>query len=197
MHIILVALLAAVVAGTAACGHKASSEPAAPEAVGPRYAEDGALMRPKDFRSWVFVGASTGLSYSEETGREGPGMFHNVYLHPQAYAHYARTGMFPEKTMLALTIYKPAQKVAPNRQGFFEGDFVALEIALKDHERFEEGWAYFSFSGREDLLDKAKAFPKSACYSCHVKHGADDNVFVQFYPVLRRLKEVDPGGRSQ
>ncbi len=34
----------------------------------------------------------------------------------------------------------------------------------------------------------SEPFEKHLCYSCHVEHGADDNVFTQFYPVLRRLK---------
>jgi len=113
---------------------------------------------PEDFRSWVFVGASTGLSYAESgRPRRGPGLFHNVYLEPQAYELYSRTGEFPEKTMLALAIYKPSQKDDLVRGGFFEGDFVALEIALKDHERFEQGWAYFDFTGEGELLKKTAA----------------------------------------
>jgi hypothetical protein len=30
--------------------------------------------------------------------------------------------------------------------------------------------------------------PRSAdCYSCHLEHGAVDNTFVQFYPVLMEI----------
>ena len=91
--------------------------------------------------------------------------------------------------MLIMDNYQPTQKESINKHGYFEGKKVGLEVALKDHEQFEEGWAYFNFSTREGLRPKAKAFAKAACYNCHAEHGADDNVFTQFYPVLRRLKE--------
>ena len=155
--------------------------------VQPRYTAEGELIRPVDYHRWVFVGASLGMSYEEpsKAKKEGPGIFGNVYLEPTAYEQYLKTGTFPEKTMLALAVYKPAQDVSINKQGHFEGEQISLEIALKDHEQFEEGWAYFDFPMGKDT---AKAFPKDRCYACHVQHAADDNVFVQFYPILRGIK---------
>ena len=173
------------VMGCTAPGSRTAGAPSAESMTVPRYTEEGELIRPEGFRTWVFVGASIGLSYSEEKKREGPGRLHHVHMQPEAYEHYASTGQFPEKTMFVLTLYEPEQKKSINQQGYFSGDFVALEVALKDHERFEEGWAYFDF-GKDKRA--AKAFPKSRCHSCHAAHGADDNVFVQFYPALRRLK---------
>src|SRR5262249_3075277 len=152
----------------------------------PRYAEGKQLMFPEDYHSWVFVGASIGLGYTESARDAGPGAFHHVYMQPEAYAHYQRTGQFPEKTILVMEVYKPEQKVSINKQGYFEGDRAGVEVALKDHEKFEEGWAYFDFgNGRKR---SAAAFPKNACWSCHNQHGADDNVFTQFYPILTELK---------
>src|SRR5690242_13370099 len=52
-------------------------------AVTPQYDKDGALIRPKDFYTWVFVGSSIGLSYSKDSDPNGPGMFHNVYTQPE------------------------------------------------------------------------------------------------------------------
>lgn len=155
--------------------------------VEPQYTAEGELVRPIDYHRWVFVGASLGMSYEEPSKdkAEGPGIFGNVYLEPTAYEQYLKTGTFPEKTMLALAVHKPAQDVSINKRGHFEGEQIALEIALKDHEQFEEGWAYFDFPMGKDT---AKAFPKEKCHSCHVQHAADDNVFVQFYPILRGIK---------
>ena len=167
-----------------------ADEAHAPQAgtqVVPHYTAKGELIRPTDYHLWVFVGASLGMSY-EEPGKEkadGPGIFGNVYLEPTAYHQYVETGKFPEKTMLALAVHKPASDVSINKRGHFEGEQIALEIALKDHEQFAEGWAYFDFPMGKDT---AKAFPKETCHSCHVQHAADDNVFVQFYPILRGLK---------
>ena len=115
----------------------------------PRYAEDGSLRRPDRFRDWVFVGASLGLSYSPHKSEYGDQFFHNVYLDRKSYEYYERTGEFPEKAMLAMSVYTQADKAEglTKLQGSFEGEFVSLEVAVKDSERFEDGWAYFDFSG--------------------------------------------------
>jgi len=159
----------------------------------PRYSEDKQLMFPEDYHSWVFVGASIGLGYTESARDAGPGACHQVYIQREAYDDYQRTGKFPEKTMLVMEVYKPEQKVSINKQGYFEGDRAGIEVALKDHDKFEEGWAYFDFgNGRKR---SSSAFPKNSCWSCHNQHGADDNVFTQFYPVLRELKPPKPAGQ--
>lgn len=160
----------------------------------PKYDGDGQLVRPENYREWVFVGASLGLTYSEsmaEARKESgaPGAFHHVYIQPEAYRHYAETGKFPEKTMLVMENYSAASKHGVDLSGFYQDEMTGLEVALKDHDTFEEGWAYFNFSaGQGKFKEKAKAFPKEVCWSCHDEHAADDNVFVQFYPVLRQVK---------
>ena len=156
----------------------------------PRYAGDS-LIRPDGFERWVLAGASIGLGYSQPSGADAAagkvaGMFHNVYIEPSAYEHYVRTGKFREKTMMAMTLYEPGQKVHPSKQGFFEGEFVAVEFSLKDTERFPGSWAYFNF-GKGAKGSRAVAMPRQACQSCHVQNAADDNVFVQFYPTLRAV----------
>lgn len=160
--------------------------------VTPRYTTDGALERPSGFESWVFVGSSLGLGYSEHARDEGPGEFHTVYTQPEVFEEYRRTGKFPEKTMLILALHEPRKRESIAKQGYFQGDLVALEAAVKDRERFEEGWAYFDF-GKGGLDPSARAKPPESCHRCHVEHGADDNVFVQFYPPLRRLLEARKG----
>lgn len=159
----------------------------------PRYAGDS-LIRPDGFERWVLAGASMGLGYSEPSGADAArgagatgGMFHNVYIEPTAYEHYVRTGKFREKTMLAMTLYEPGQKVHPSKQGFFEGDFIAVEFALKDSARYPGSWAYFNF-GKGAPGSRMVAMPRRAgCQACHAQNAADDNVFVQFYPTLRAV----------
>ncbi|HKW87857.1 MAG TPA: cytochrome P460 family protein [Candidatus Acidoferrales bacterium] len=153
----------------------------------PHYNSSGALVRPKDFETWVFVGTSTGLSYEPGMSSRGSGEFKNVYITPEAYKSYLATSQFPEKTMLALAVYDPSEKVSPAKAGYFEGEFTSLAFAVKDHAHTGEGWSYYDFSGGDgQLADSAKALSKSRCYDCHHQHGLDDNVFVQFYPVLRK-----------
>ena len=160
----------------------------------PGYNAQGELLRPAGYERWAFAGASIGLGYSEgaksaATESESPGVFHNVYLQPEAFEEYARTGRFPEKTMFILALHEPRQRESINKRGYFEGGLVALEAGVKDHERFKEGWAYFDF-GKGGLEASARAMPPESCHACHAEHGADDNVFVQFYPPLRVLREA-------
>jgi len=152
-----------------------------PDVERPRYTADGRLLRPEGVERWVLVGASLGQGYTDAT-EDGPGMFHRVYLETSAYDHFLRTGRFQTGTMLALAIRRPERRVPPSRTGWTEGELAALELAVKDPSRFAGGWAYFDF-GRG--AEPAAALPPGRCASCHARHAALDNVFVQFYPQLR------------
>ena len=152
------------------------------------FAGDQTLLRPKDYRRWIFVGSSMGLSYASGNARSSDNMFHNVYIDPTAYKLYSETGEFPEGTVLVLESVTAAAKAEPGLQGSFEKDFVALEASVKDSSRFEGGWGYFSFTEEDGKLkDRAQVFPEAAgCRSCHEQRGETDHVFTQFYPVLRQ-----------
>ena len=152
----------------------------------PRFTPENELVRPEGFREWVFVGASLGMSYNEDDGKPKHPNFHYVYIHPNAYRHFKKTGGFPERTILAMEVFTSGSQASINRQGSFEDRSVGLEAAVKDSSRFEEGWAYFSFTESEGkLASTATAFLKDRCWSCHNEHAANGNVFTQFYPVLR------------
>ena len=186
---IAAALIALIAAFVAAAQQQDSPIPPSLDGMAvPTYTEDGDLIRPDDYRTWVFVGASLGLSYSEGAAeREGPGAFTNVYIQPEAYRYFMETGKFPEGTMLPMDIYRPGSRESINQAGYFEKDFLGMEVAVKDSDRYEEGWAYLSFRNRSGgLRASASAFPKDRCYDCHAEHAATDNVFTQFYPVLQR-----------
>ena len=147
------------------------------------------LLRPANYREWVFVGTSLGLSYAPGAGMGE--MYHNVYITPNAYREFAKTGKFPEGTMLAMEMASADTKREPGLQGSYEKEFIGLEVSVKDSSRFESGWAYFNFSNGmgSSYKDKAEPFPASAgCVACHKQNAETDNVFTQFYPVLRAAK---------
>jgi hypothetical protein len=150
----------------------------------PQYASKAELKAPAGYREWYFVGSNLGISYSVNPGKEN--FFKNIYIQRSAAETFKKTGVFPEKTMVVMEIYKPATNAAPAKQGQFEGEYVGYEVAVKDKTAVEEGWAYYNFIG-ENGRDRAtaKANPRENCWSCHNEHGAKDNVFVQFYPRLR------------
>jgi hypothetical protein len=185
--------------------------PARPTLV--RYNSQGELLRPDGYRTWVFAGADLGLDYSqrddhsldsprkkdEKSDESLP--FHNVYIDRAAYEHFARTGEFPDKTMLMLELFESRRKEPRNvvTRGQYAGNRVALEVAVKDRDRPDGSrtpWAYYDFTGQpgprgRGVRESARAKPDASCYDCHKKHADVDNVWVQFYPTLRDLARTD------
>ena len=175
----------------------------------PEYDTDGKLLRPTGYEKWVVVGTSIGLGYSDGDKKDpdNPGTFHNVYLQPEAFDHYVRTGEFPEQTVFIVTNNQsqPAKTKGPvSRLGFVAAPTSGLEVAIKDSKKYPDTWAYFMFHDKADEHDKVggsenyvrsaePAFARKECYNCHAEHGAVDNVFTQFYSVLTtaRQKQVD------
>jgi hypothetical protein len=154
-----------------------------PQAVMPQYDKSGALLLPKDYRRWVMVGASLGVSYSDAPSDHE--MFAHTLMEPTAYGHFVETGTFREGTMFALLLQGPGDKVLPARRGQFANDVHGVEMAVKDSSHVPEGWAYYGFGGMGGAIrSSASAAPKNSCFSCHAEHAARDHVFLQFYPLL-------------
>ena len=150
----------------------------------------GELIRPEGYRQWVYVG--TPLTPNDLNPPEAPfPEFHNVYIHPDDFQHYQRTGAFPDKTILVKELVTVGSKKAVSGNGYFMGEFTGLEVTIKDAERYPDepgAWAYFSFGHSYPLSETAKAFPTAACNACHEASAADDFVFTQYYPILRAAK---------
>jgi hypothetical protein len=155
-----------------------------PAADGPRYTADQQLIRPDDYREWVWLSSGLGMSYgplAQNTRDENP-PFDNVFVNRSAYRSFVQTGHWPDKTVMVLEIRSSVSKGSINKGGHFQDALQAIEIHVKDEKRFPGKWAFFGFEGGGS---SGKLFPASAsCYSCHEQHGALDTTFVQFYPTL-------------
>lgn len=160
----------------------------------PQYEASGQLRLPDDYRRWILIGSSTGLTYGPGAG--GHQMFGTTLMEPTAYDHYIRTGTFREGTMFALLMQGIGSGVMPARNGQFASEVHIVEMAVKDSTRTQEGWAYYGFGGPMDggYRTSAQAQPKETCYSCHVEHARTDNVFTQFYGLLNEARPA-PGSR--
>jgi uncharacterized protein (TIGR03067 family) len=166
------------------------SAPAGPTEQAARFEGKDTLLRPEGYREWVFVGSSQGLRYEEGKKESRQQEYKNVYIDPAAYRAYKETGAFPQGTVLVLETAAGEEKKEPGLRGSFQKEFTGLSAAVKDKDRFPDGWAYFTFSdGRGKTKTKAQPAKKSACYDCHLKKGAEDNVFTQFYPVLKAARD--------
>jgi len=153
-------------------------------AQGPEYTPDGKLLRPANYREWIFLSSGLGMTYSNPSAGEPE--FTNVFVSPAAYRAFVETGHWPDKTMFLLEIRRPESHGSINQGGHYQAEMVGLEAEVKDSARFPETWAYFSFSGTlNDPKAPGRMFPKaSVCIQCHSKNGAVENTFVQFYPTL-------------
>ncbi len=108
----------------------------------PEFNKDGELVRPKNYREWIFLSAGVGMSYGAE---KDP--FTNVFAEPSAYRKFVETGKWPEKSIFALELRKPATEGSINKGGQYQTDFIAVEFSVKDTPRFPDGWGYFGFNG--------------------------------------------------
>ena len=156
---------------------------------GPQYTAAGELVRPADFREWMFVTSGLGMTYNQPQPVSGqaavprPPSFTNVYVNPSSYRAFMKTGEWPDKTMFILEIRASASEGSINKGGHFQSNLVVIEASVKDEARFPGKWAYFDF-GR-DMKTQVAALPRTErCYACHAEHAAVDNTFVQFYPTL-------------
>jgi hypothetical protein len=133
------------------------------------------LVLPDRYQDWVFIGTSNGLNHS------GPhDAFNRVYVNPAAYREYAKTGTFPDGTVLVLERVHAGSQSEPA---------AALQASVKDSSRFAGGWGFFDFTTKDgEISAKAQALPDGTCRPCHELRGQTDHVFTQFYPVLRSAR---------
>jgi len=152
----------------------------------------GELIRPTDYRTWIYIG--TPVTPNDLNGGHAafPEM-HNVYIDPESYKVYKETGKFREGTVIVKELVSVGATSAVSGKGYFEGEFLGLEASVKSKKDFpnEPGnWAIFSFSDMKTgiLKESAKAMPVDKCVSCHQASAEDDFVFTQYYPILRAAK---------
>jgi hypothetical protein len=173
------------VAGCLALTAALTTRRAAGEAMddGPQFTADGQMRFPKEYREWVFLSSGLGMTYGPAAAqtRDEP-RFDNVFVNRSAYKSFLASGRWPNKTVFILEIRKSQSEGSINKGGHFQTSAAAIEVHVKDENRFAGNWAFFGFGEGKQT---AKQIPMSAsCYSCHRDHGAVDTTFVQFYPTL-------------
>ncbi len=151
----------------------------------PEFTSDNRLVRPKNYREWIYVSSGLGMTYGPAArAQDSSPLFDNVFVEPSAFRCFLQTGQWPDKTIFVLEVRSSSTHRSINKGGNFQDALVAVEAEVKDEARFSEKWAYFSFGENGRLRDTASALSKEACYSCHYANGAVENTFTQFYPTL-------------
>jgi len=165
---------------------------AAPPATAPKieFTAGGKLKLPTDYRQWIYVGASVTPNDLNDGKALFP-EFHSVYVDPESFAQYKKTGKYRDGTVVVKELASVGGKQEPSGKGYFMGDFNSLEVAIKDSNRFknEPGhWAYFDFAYKPTVEKEAAAQNTVSCNKCHQDFAEEDFVFSQDYPVLRAAK---------
>jgi hypothetical protein len=167
---------------------------------GPQYVNKVNLVRPPDYREWIFVSSGLGMEYNPLPGTPGGNSFGNVFVNPSAYRAFMKTGKWPDRTIFVLEFRGSTGEGSINKAGRFQSQLVGLEAEVKD-SRFPDGWAFFNFmpdGPKGQIVANAKPLPENAgCVECHTKNTAVERTFVQFYPTLldvaRKMGTVKPG----
>jgi len=164
---------------------------------GPRYVNSVNLVRPPDYREWVFVSSGLGMEYNPTPGTPGGNSFGNVFVNPSSYRAFMKTGKWPDRTIFVLEFRASTSEGSINKAGRFQARLVGLEAEVKD-SRFPDGWAFFNFMQKGSMVDSAEPVPVDAgCVECHTKNTAVERTFVQFYPTLldvaRKMGTLKPG----
>jgi hypothetical protein len=161
---------------------------------GPRYTGT-ALVRPTDYREWIFLSSGLGMTYEPPTANPRPPTFGNVFVNPSSYRSFMQTGKWPDKTIFVLEFRNSDSEASINKSGRFQTGLAAVEAEVKD-SRFPDGWAFFTFTAAASA-EPMSATASAPCIECHTKNTAVERTFVQFYPTLfevaRRMGTLKAG----
>src|ERR1700761_4943438 len=105
----------------------------------PQYTSDAQLRLPEHYRDWVYLTSGFDMSYNPSM-RMGGHVFDNVFVNPDAYQAFLKTGTWPDRTMLVLEIRNAQGKGSINQSGNYQTELAGIEVHLKDETHFAGGW---------------------------------------------------------
>ncbi len=95
------------------------------------YTATGELIRPSDFREWVFLSAGLGMTNNPPpaapTAAARPPSFTNVYVNPASCRKFMQTGAWPDQTIFILEIRGSATEGSINLGGSYRTELRAVE----------------------------------------------------------------------
>ena len=158
--------------------------------------ERGEAAAPRGYRSWVHAYTAwepiTTSLLDEKTTRTPE--FHNVYVEPNSYRTFMKTGRWPEGTLMvkefAFTDIDPKNCDGPPAflcnqwfgKAILEHGRIGIAVMLKDTKRYPAeagGWAYFSYGHQPPPYQRVSApHPRERCAQCHIDRAGADHDYV-------------------
>lgn len=162
---------------------------------GPVFTNDGSLVLPSGFRSWVSIGGPITPNGLNDGGSPLP-EFHSVDIERENLRYYQKNGKFPEGTVLVKELslaqvgkHPDGSLDSASGQGYFPNTLNGLDVMVKDSKRFAKtnNWGFFTFGHHvESYETAAKENSISQRAYCHMASVAKTNmVWVQYYPFLK------------
>lgn len=154
--------------------------------------EQGELLRPQNYRTWIFVG--TGATPKSHDSTAAFPDFQNIYIDPESYEFWKENGYYREGTIMVKELIRKGDTIAPIGRGFFQGEAYSLSATIKDTARFKDmpgGWQYFKYADYEKgLLTESSPMLGTKCTGCHSRSQAGLGPFTEYYLVLRDAKSI-------
>ena len=187
LRIFAVAVLAVAAAAVARAQDSGSAAAAKPQ---PVEAEAALQVPAVDYRKeWVQLGT---FSLLADKPADGAKEIHVVYTARHNLEAYLRTGRFPDGAVLVKDIFAARTEALTAGTSSYAGALTSRFVMVKDGAgklgtgpRFGDGWGWASYEGAEMKRTVTTNY-KNDCLSCHEPARAQDLVYVQGYPLLRK-----------
>lgn len=158
--------------------------------------EKGEAALPAGYRSWVHAYTAwepITASLLDEELTETP-EFHNVYIEPNTYRTFMKTGTWPEGSLIvkefSFTSTDPDNCDGPPAylcdawfgKVIFQHGYTGVAVMTKDSKRYPEeagGWAYFTYGHQEPPYEPLAApHPRARCAQCHIDRAGEEQDYV-------------------
>jgi hypothetical protein len=100
------------------------------------------VVRPQDYREWVYLTSGLGMSYAPEAqaaaaaaaaaGQSRPPVFDKRLRQPPVVSRFVQSGRWPEGTMFILELRRGERHVSIDTGGQTQGSMLGIEAAVKD-----------------------------------------------------------------
>src|SRR5882762_3177100 len=102
-----------------------------PQGKAPRFLDNNEIALPENYREWIFVSSGLGMSYGplEQAHSDNP-RFDNVFVKPEAYRSFLKTGKWPNGTMFVMEVRRAKTNESINNAGNFQADLLGIEAEV-------------------------------------------------------------------
>ena len=153
---------------------------------------DGTINFPGRVRNhWIHLGSWGSADISKEEQAH-----HDVYTQPETLAAFQKTGNFPDGGVLIKELRKVEHGNMTTGHVTWAGDEILWFVLIKDatgrfseHPNWGEGWGWALFNAGATEKNASTNY-QADCLGCHIPAQSTDWIYVQGYPALRAVSEI-------